>query len=300
MSFLAGMLVWFVLTGWFIVGPREARMVQRFGGEVIDECQDAGFYFKMPFPISTVTRTYSLSQETVTEKVRIKTKDGVFLDLKVSAFYVINGDKIQKAAFNLSDPESQMKQIMAESVKIHAPKKDVQELYNDKDEISKEVKKSMHEFFDKHGFRIAKVVIEDPIQDKAIEEASNRVYAAKQDNAAALIEKQAIYNRKVGAAEADAKSLILRTEAAGGARVEYAKRLSEAYNAFKAGSPDVSVELLQQSIEGIDLRDAIVTASGKEGNVILVAMGARDNSDSNQLAALQALHKTGKKPLDEQ
>lgn len=291
LSFFIGVLaVWLGLTTWFIVTPKTGRLIQRFGGDVTAEATEPGLHFKLPFPISIVSKGYELSQQTVKETIRIKTSDEVFLDLKITAFYERDADNLEKSVFNLSNYRDQMKQIMAQAAKERAPSMTVSELYTDKLSIQDEAIKMMADFFKPHGFKIIKIVVEDPVLDTAVEEASNKVYSAKRDLEAAKIEKQSILERELGEAEAASESLKLRTAAAGLSRKLYAKELAEAINTFTSTSGH-QAEMLMQSLEGIDLRDAIVTSSNKKGNMTIVAMGTNQHMDMTQLPITSAVAK---------
>lgn len=284
-------VLWLLYSTWFIVSPKKGRLVQRFGGAVVSEETSAGFYFKAPFPFNTVSSSFEMSQQICTEQIRIKSSDEVFLSLKITAFYQRSVSNLEASVFNLDDPEAQMKQIIAESAKEVAPAMAVKDLYADKYTLQIAILKATQDFFKAHGFNIKKIVVEDPVLDKNTEEASNRVYAATRDLEAAKIEKAATYQREVGSAEAAAESLKLRTKAAGQARGEYAREYAAAIQTFRTDAPGVPLEFLQQSLEGIDLRDAIISSADKKGNMTIVAMGSQQHAELSNLPLVTATAK---------
>jgi regulator of protease activity HflC (stomatin/prohibitin superfamily) len=292
LSIISGLAIfWILYSTWFIVSPKKGRLIQRFGGAVVSEETSAGFYFKAPFPFNTVSSSFEMSQQICTEQIRIKSSDEVFLSLKITAFYQRSVSNLEASVFNLDDHESQMRQIIAESAKEVAPEMSVKDLYADKDKLQIAILKSTQDFFKAHGFNIKKIVVEDPVLDKKTEEASNRVYAATRDLEAAKIEKAATYQREVGSAEAAAQSLKLRTKAAGQARGEYAKEYAAAIQTFRTEAPGVPIEFLQQSLEGIDLRDAIISSADKKGNMTIVAMGSQQHAELTNLPLVTAIAK---------
>lgn len=269
----AGLIAFVWLTSCiYVVTPRSGRIIQFFGGKISHVQTTSGIYLKLPTPFHTVTKSYSLSQESFDTTVRIKSSDEVFLDLKLACFYQVNQHKLQEAVFDLEDPLRLMMEIISQPAKEICPTMTVQEIYTEKDKIQEKVLTEMTAYFSKHGFDILRIVVGDPQLDQATQDASNKVYAASRDLEAAKKERLALYEREMGAATAAAESLKTRMLAAGEARVIYAGQFANALNNFIQECPKGTLELLQQSFEGLDKRDMIITASGKEGNLTIIAV----------------------------
>jgi regulator of protease activity HflC (stomatin/prohibitin superfamily) len=279
-----------------IVGPREGRIVQVFGGKVSKVLTTQGIHFKLPAPINTVSRKITLSQFEVSEMLQsVRTSNDSIVGLNITAFIERVPEDLAESYFALDDAESQFRNIMAEAAKEKVPDLTLNDLFKDRATIQDHVKSRLNEYFAEYGFRFKKITVDDPILDEDTKDSMNAVYRAELDLVAARKNRDAIKEREIGEAEAAAESLKKRSEASVEVRENNVASLAQAVKKFKEEAPGVDINYLFRTLEGVDMRDAIVSASGKEGNMVVVATGNNDHSgsqDANLIGQMAPLVKS--------
>lgn len=293
---LTGILGAWMFSCIVVVGPREGRIIQVFGGRVSKVITTQGIHFKLPIPINTVSRKITLSQFEVSEMLQsVRTSNDSIVGLKITAFIERVPEDLAESYFALDDAVSQFRNIMAEAAKEKVPDLTLNDLFKDRVTIQDHVKSRLNEYFAEYGFRFKKITVDDPILDEDTKDSMNAVYRAELDLVAARKNRDAIKEREIGEAEAAAESLKKRSEASVEVRENNVKSLTLAVKTFKEEAPDVDISYLFRTLEGVDMRDAIVSASGKEGNVVVVATGNNDQSgsqDANLIGQMAPLVKS--------
>ena len=292
----AGILGAWMFSCIVVVGPREGRIVQVFGGEVSKVLITQGIHFKLPVPINTVSKKITLSQFEVSEMLQsVRTSNDSIVGLNITAFIERVPEDLAESYFALDDAESQFRNIMAEAAKEKVPDLTLNDLFKDRATIQDHVKSRLNEYFAEYGFRFKKITVDDPILDEDTKDSMNAVYRAELDLVAARKNRSAIKEREIGEAEAAAESLKKRSEASVEVRENNVASLAQAVKKFKEEAPGVDINYLFRTLEGVDMRDAIVSASGKEGNMVVVATGNNDHSgsqDANLIGQMAPLVKS--------
>lgn len=293
---LTGILVAWMFSCIVVVGPREGRIIQVFGGKVSKVITKQGIHFKLPIPINTVSRKITLSQFEVSEMLQsVRTSNDSIVGLKITAFIERVPESLAESYFALDDAVSQFRNIMAEAAKEKVPDLTLNDLFKDRVTIQDHVKSRLNEYFAEYGFRFKKITVDDPILDEDTKDSMNAVYRAELDLVAARKNRDAIKEREIGEAEAAAESLKKRSEASVEVRENNVASLAQAVKKFKEEAPGVDINYLFRTLEGVDMRDAIVSASGKEGNMVVVATGNNDNyasQDANLIGQMTPLVKS--------
>lgn len=274
------MVVFFMFTSCaVIVKPKKGKLVHQFGGRVVRELSSPGLYFKFPAPIQTTSKTIDLSLQSVTVKVKVKTKDEVFMTLETNIMCTPKRSSLERALFNLNDPFETISQVASEKIKSICVEMTVKEIYASKDAIAEPTKEELSQFLSKNGWIIQRVIVQDPIQSKEIEESSNRVYAARRALEASEVEKKVIFNESVGAAEADAESLSHRTKAS----IDSRKLVAESYveiikilndNQIPKEHHDMAIKM----IEMVERKD-MLTSVAKHGSLVVADVNSSDSSN---------------------
>lgn len=276
---MAFILFVFLTSCIIIVKPKTGVLVHQFGGAVIREISSPGIYFKLPAPIHTTGRKIPLSLDSVTEKVKVKTSDEVFMTLEVNILCVPRKNALEKAMYNLDNPAETIKQLTSEKVKSICVEMNVKDIYSKKDDISEPTKQELSDFMLKNGWNVVRVVVQDPVQSKEVEEASNRVYAAKRALEASEVEKKVIFNESVGAAEADAESLTHRTRASIESRRLVAESYVEIVQELKnKGIEEKDIPTAINMIEMIERKDMLTTVA-KHGSLVVADVASPNSSD---------------------
>lgn len=275
-----------------LLKPREARMVYSWvGGSVQRTITEAGLHFKLPFPFQSASKPISLAEQMLNVTNRARSKEEAFFDLEVKAIVQIRPDSVKAAIFNMTNPKQQITASMSEAVKRVTPTLSLADIYADRELIRNEVKETLNEVYNKHGWECLEVIVEDPKLESSIEEASNKRIENRRRVEAAEDLKRAIFLEETANAEAAAESLRLRTKAAGEAKKAYTKEIVESITEFRTAHPDLNPDMLMGSMEGLDRRDSIVTASGNPASVIVVDTA----SDRGRQYADMAAYEKGQK-----
>lgn len=286
---------WLLRSCLFIVKPMEARMVQSWiGGSVLRVDATAGLKFKFPYPFQSVSESYDLSNNMISEKPHLRSSDETFFFMRIKAVVSRNPHYVEESVFNLDNPAGQMRSKMSESCKYIVPEMDLKEVYSDREKIRSAVMADMVKNFSKHGWLIHDIIVEDPELPDSVIEASNKVMENRRRMEAAEYHRKAIFTEQVGEAEAAAKSLTLRNEAAGTARVKFTQEIVKGIRHWREEMPDIPVNFLLACMEGVDKRDAIVTAAGKQGNIVLVSTSNEYAGNLTDLGSISALTKAFK------
>ena len=282
----------------FIVEPNQARFVFTWvGGAVHHTVTTPGLKVKMPWPFQSVSESYSLAEMMIPARNRCRSSDEAFFDLEVTAVVQRDRRRVEEAVFNMEQPIEQIKVSVSEAVKRVVPTLELAEVYSDREKIRDEVKDSLNAIYEKHGFECVQVLVEDPKLEESMEKASNQRIENRRRAEAAKDLKEAIFLEQTADAEAAAESLRLRSKAAGESKALYTKEIIKSLNDFRKAHGDLNPQMIMDAMEGLDRRDSIITASGKEGNIVVVDTNndrGRQYADMSAFSAAQ--DQKGKKP----
>ena len=122
----------------FTVEQQERAIVERFGKFV--RVAGPGLQRKSPF-VESVAGRMSLQVEQLNADIETKTKDNVFVVVKLAIQYMVGAEeeKVKDAYYKLDDPEVQMKSYAFDVVRSHIPTMDLDEAYADADTIAKHI-----------------------------------------------------------------------------------------------------------------------------------------------------------------
>ncbi|MEL7427867.1 MAG: SPFH domain-containing protein, partial [Bacteroidota bacterium] len=93
-----GLLI--LMSGIFTVKQQSAALVERFGK--FQSVKRSGLQFKIPF-VDRISGRVSLKIQQLDVLVETKTKDDVFVKLKVSVQFVVSPDKVYEAFYKLEN-----------------------------------------------------------------------------------------------------------------------------------------------------------------------------------------------------
>ncbi|HEY6451363.1 MAG TPA: FtsH protease activity modulator HflK [Steroidobacteraceae bacterium] len=105
-SLLLLIVVLWLLSGYYQIGPGERGVVQRFGVYVAVEQPGRGWHW--PWPIETISKLDVLTVESQDSKALMPTDDGSLVDISWSVQYRI-GDPL-RFLFDVRDPEASLRQ----------------------------------------------------------------------------------------------------------------------------------------------------------------------------------------------
>lgn len=228
MSITAYILLFFfvliVLSGLFIVKQQTAAIIERFGRFLV--IRQPGLHIKIPL-IDKVAGRLSLKILQLDVIVETKTKDDVFVKLKVSVQYKVLSDKVYDAFYKLDYPQDQITSYVFDVVRAEVPKMKLDDVFEKKDDIANAVKRELNDAMINYGYDIIKALVTDIDPDQQVKEAMNRINAAEREKVAAQYEGDAARILIVEKAKAEAESKRLQGQGIADQRREIARGLEE-------------------------------------------------------------------------
>ena len=233
--FLILLFVAFVilLLGVFTVKQQSAAIIERLGK--FQSIRNSGLQFKIPF-IDRVSGRVSLKIQQLDVPVETKTKDDVFVHLKVSVQYHILRESIYDAFYKLDLPDEQITSYIFDVVRAEVPKMKLDDVFEKKDDIATAIRSELQEAMNAYGYGIVKALVTDIDPDQAVKDAMNRINASEREKIAAEYEGEAERIRIVAKAKAEAESKRLQGQGIADQRREIARGLEESVEVLnKAG-----------------------------------------------------------------
>ena len=208
----------------FIVKQQSAAIVERFGKFII--VRQSGLQLKIPI-IDVVAGRLSLRIQQLDVVVETKTKDDVFVKLKVSVQFKVIKDKVYDAFYKLDNPADQITSFIFDVVRAEVPKLILDDVFLKKDDIAIAVKSELQEAMTEYGFQIIKTLVTDIDPDAQVKESMNRINASEREKVAAQFEGEAQKILIVEKAKAEAESKRLQGQGIADQRREIARGLED-------------------------------------------------------------------------
>ena len=187
----------------FIVKQQSAAVVERFGK--FTSVRHSGLQLKIPI-IDRVAGRLSLRIQQLDVVVETKTKDDVFVKVKVSVQYMVIKDKVYDAFYKLDYPQDQITSYVFDVVRAEVPKMILDDVFEKKDDVAVAVKSELNDAMKNYGFDIIKTLVTDIDPDAQVKESMNRINASEEKKVAAQFEGDAQRILIVERAKAEAES----------------------------------------------------------------------------------------------
>ena len=217
-------LLLLILSGVFVVKQQTAGIIERFGR--FTSIRQSGLHYRIPL-IDKIAGRLSLRILQLDVIVETKTKDDVFVKLKVSVQYKVVKDKVYDAFYKLDYPQDQITSYVFDVVRAVVPKMKLDDVFEKKDEIANAVKGELNDAMINYGYDIIKALVTDIDPDTEVKAAMNRINAAERKKVAAQYEGDAERILIVEKAKAEAESKRLQGQGIADQRREIARGLEE-------------------------------------------------------------------------
>tara|TARA_B000000565_G_scaffold3609_1_gene3159 strand:+ start:173 stop:1105 length:933 start_codon:yes stop_codon:yes gene_type:complete len=208
----------------FIVKQQSAAVVERFGKFV--SVRQSGLQLKIPI-IDNVAGRLSLRIQQLDVVVETKTKDDVFVKIKVSVQFKVIKEKVYDAFYKLDNPADQITSFIFDVVRAEVPKLILDDVFLKKDDIAIAVKSELQDAMTEYGYQIIKTLVTDIDPDAQVKEAMNRINASEREKVAAQFEGEAQKILIVEKAKAEAESKRLQGQGIADQRREIARGLED-------------------------------------------------------------------------
>ena len=251
-----------LISAFFVVKQQTAAIIERFGK--FHSIRQSGLQLKIPL-VDRISGKLSLKIQQLDVIVETKTKDDVFVRLKVSVQYKVIRDKVSDAFYKLDYPHEQITSYVFDVVRAEVPKMILDDVFLKKDDIAIAVKAELNEAMQNYGYDIIKTLVTDIDPDSQVKEAMNRINAADREKTAAQYEGDAQRILIVEKAKAEAESKRLQGQGIADQRREIARGLEE------------SVEVLNKV--GINSQEASALIVVTQHYDTLQAIGQHTNSN---------------------
>ena len=295
MSILSYIVLFFVFlliaSGLFIVKQQTAAIIERFGRFLV--IRKPGLHIKIPF-IDRIAARLSLKILQLDVIVETKTKDDVFVKLKVSVQYKVLPKKVYDAFYKLDFPQDQITSYVFDVVRAEVPKMKLDDVFEKKDDIANAVKGELNDAMINYGYDIIKALVTDIDPDQQVKEAMNRINAAEREKVAAQYEGDAARILIVEKAKAEAESKRLQGQGIADQRREIARGLEESVDVLNnVGINSQEASALIVVTQHYDTLQSI----GEEtnSNLILLPNSPQAGSDmlNNMVASFTASNQIG-------
>ena len=223
-SIILPLIVLLLFFTFFIVKQQSAAVIERFGKFV--SVRQSGLQLKIPI-IDNVAGRLSLRIQQLDVVIETKTKDDVFVRLKVSVQFKVIKDKVYDAFYKLDNPSDQITSFIFDVVRAEVPKLILDDVFLKKDDIAIAVKNELQESMTEYGYNIIKTLVTDIDPDTQVKEAMNRINASEREKVAAQFEGEAQKILIVEKAKAEAESKRLQGQGIADQRREIARGLED-------------------------------------------------------------------------
>ncbi len=277
-----------ILLGIFTVKQQSAAIVERFGR--FQSIRRSGLQLRIPV-VDRIAGRINLRIQQLDVNVETKTKDDVFVKIKVSVQFVVLPEKIYDAFYKLENPHAQITSYVFDVVRAEVPKLRLDDVFEKKDDIALAIKGELEQAMDSYGFGIIKALVTDIDPAEDVKVAMNRINAAERQRVAAEHEGEAERIRIVAKATAEAESKRLQGQGIADQRREIAQGLEDSVNVLnKVGINSQEASALIVVTQHYDTLHAVAEKSKSS----LILLPNTPNAASDMLTQLTASFLTAK------
>lgn len=273
-----GIIIFFLLlSSFFVVKQQTAALIENFGK--FSSTRNSGLQFKIPI-VQRIAGRVNLKIQQLDVMVETKTKDDVFVKLKISVQFQVIREKIYDAFYRLENPHDQITSYVFDVIRAEVPKMKLDDVFERKDDIAIAVKAELNEAMSDYGFDIIKTLVTDIDPDVQVKAAMNRINAAEREKVAAEYEAEAERIKIVAKARAEAESKRLQGQGIADQRREIARGLEESVDVLNnVGINSQEASALIVVTQHYDTLQSI----GEETNTNLILLPNSPQAGSNML-----------------
>jgi len=295
MDFILYFFVFFALivfmSSFFTVKQQTAIIVERFGK--FQSIRHSGLQLKIPL-IDRIAGRVNLKIQQLDVIIETKTKDNVFVKLKVSVQFMVVKETVYDAFYKLEYPHDQITSYVFDVVRAEVPKLKLDDVFERKDDIAIAVKRELNEAMTTYGYTIINTLVTDIDPDMQVKNAMNRINAADREKTVAEFEAEASRIRIVAKAKAEAESKRLQGQGIADQRREIARGLVESVDVLnRVGINSQEASALIVVTQHYDTLQAV--GADTNSNLILLPNSPHAGSEmlNNMVASFSASNQVG-------
>ena len=277
-----------------MVETQSVNIVERFGKFI--RIQKAGLNFKIPF-IEMVAGRVSLRIQQLEIVAETKTKDNVFVHMKVSVQFLVEEVKATDAFYKLTNARAQMESYVFDVIRSSLPRMTLDDSFENKDSIAMDIKKELSEEMSNYGYTIIKSLVVDINPEENVKRSMNEINAAQRQLEATKAKAEADKIVKIKEAEGQKESMKLLGEGIAEQRKAIAKGLRKSIEDVREGTDEsMSNEYISSLVMMYQYLDTLenMTKNGKS-NVIFTPNSPKgfNNLSNEMISALSAAKSIG-------
>ncbi|WP_457618553.1 SPFH domain-containing protein, partial [Lutibacter sp.] len=158
-------ILFIILSGLFVVKQQTVFIVERFGK--FKRTGHAGLNLKVPL-IDKIAGKISLKIQQLDVIVETKTKDDVFVHLKISVQFLVQRNHVYDAFYKLQNPHEQITAFIFDVVRAEVPKMILDDVFVKKEEIALAIQRDLKEAMLNYGYDIIKALVTDIDPDENV------------------------------------------------------------------------------------------------------------------------------------
>jgi regulator of protease activity HflC (stomatin/prohibitin superfamily) len=275
--FILVIILFITVSGIFTVKQQTAALVERFGKFL--SIRNSGLHFKVPL-VDRIAGKINLKIQQLDVNIETKTKDDVFVILKVSVQYQVTRARIYDAFYKLESPSAQITSYVFDVVRAEVPKMKLDDVFVRKDDVANAVKSELNDAMLDYGYDIIRTLVTDIDPDDKVKESMNRINASEREKIAAEFEGETERIKIVAVARAEAESKRLQGQGIADQRREIARGLEESVEVLnKVGINSQEASALIVVTQHYDTLQSI----GSQTNSNLILMPNSPEAGSNML-----------------
>ena len=261
-------LLLLIIKSVIIVPEKKIYVIQRLGK--FKRMASPGLGFIIPF-IDQKAGVINMRVQQLDVDVETKTRDDVFVHLRVSVQFQVMSDKIFDAHYALDNHRHQIASYVFDDVRAEVPKMELDDVFAKKEDIAQAVRQNLADSMDDYGYSIVKALITDIDPDANVKESMNRINAAKRDKEATMEKAEANKITVVKAAEADAESKRLSGEGIAQQRLEIVRCFKESVEDFQKSLKNITHEEVMQFVLLTQYFDTLnnIGQNGKNTSILI-------------------------------
>ena len=289
--FILPLIIILVPLTFFVVKQQSAAIIERFGK--FTSIRHSGLQLKIPV-IDRIAGKLSLKIQQLDVVVETKTKDDVFVKLKVSVQFQVIKTKVYDAFYKLDYPHDQITSYVFDVIRAEVPKMKLDDVFEKKNDIAIAVKSELNDAMIEYGYDIIKTLVTDIDPDAQVKNAMNRINAAEREKVAAQYEGDATRILIVEKAKAEAESKRLQGQGIADQRREIARGLEESVEVLnKVGINSQEASALIVVTQHYDTLQAVGTDTNSNGFLLPNSPQAGSDMLNNMVASFTASNQMG-------
>jgi len=274
-----------------IVSQGETAFIERCGQ--FNRDATPGCHCLWPCCFERVAGIVSLRVQQLEVTCETKTHDNVFIKIVTAIQYRANEGDVVETFYRLSNPHEQLRAYVEDAVRTAVPRNNLDDVFEQKDHIAKEIGDSVKERMAEYGFTVLKAMVIDIVPDERVKESMNAINAAKRLRIAASDEAEADKIRVVKAAEAQAEKDYLEGKGLAKSRKEIMRGMKEAVSDFRENVGDTDSQEVMNMMMMSQYFDMLKEVGTREGNSTIFiphVPGAVNSAHNDITSALRQAH----------